>query len=104
MDILHSLNNFTRAECGYATVHSVLDKSLEDRMESFFLSETCKYLYLVSNVANPFFHILHTSDLKQTLPACFASDHTNELYEFVEKWHKFEVFTLLECCAMWIGS
>jgi Glycosyl hydrolase family 47. len=52
MDILQSLNNFTRAECGYATVHSVLDKSLEDRMESFFLSETCKYLYLVSNVAN----------------------------------------------------
>lgn len=50
MDILQSLNNITRAECGYATVHSVLDKSLEDRMESFFLSETCKYLYLVSIV------------------------------------------------------
>ncbi|XP_066974398.1 ER degradation-enhancing alpha-mannosidase-like protein 1 isoform X2 [Macrobrachium rosenbergii] len=46
-DILTSLNNLTRAECGYATVHSVLDMTLEDRMESFFLSETCKYLYLV---------------------------------------------------------
>ena len=34
--------------CGYATVHNVLDMSLEDRMESFFLSETCKYLFLVS--------------------------------------------------------
>ena len=34
--------------CGFATVHDVLDKSLEDRMESFFLSETLKYLYLVS--------------------------------------------------------
>jgi len=34
--------------CGYATIHNVQDKSLEDRMESFFLSETCKYLYLVS--------------------------------------------------------
>ena len=33
--------------CGYATLHDVIDKSLEDRMESFFLSETCKYLYLV---------------------------------------------------------
>jgi mannosidase alpha-like ER degradation enhancer 1 len=52
MDILQSLNNFTKAECGYATVHSVLDKSLEDRMESFFLSETCKYLYLVSTVTD----------------------------------------------------
>ncbi|XP_023726969.1 ER degradation-enhancing alpha-mannosidase-like protein 1, partial [Cryptotermes secundus] len=52
MDILQSLNNFTRAECGYATVHSVLDKSLEDRMESFFLSETCKYLYLLFDKDN----------------------------------------------------
>ena len=33
--------------CGYATIHNVLDKSIEDRMESFFLSETTKYLYLV---------------------------------------------------------
>ncbi|CAG0882674.1 unnamed protein product [Darwinula stevensoni] len=46
-DILENLNTHTRAQCGYATVHSVLDKSLEDRMESFFLSETCKYLYLL---------------------------------------------------------
>ena len=34
--------------CGYATIHDVHLKTLEDRMESFFLSETCKYLYLVS--------------------------------------------------------
>ena len=55
--------------CGYATVHGnyhnelflnisivlyisifidVFDKSLEDRMESFFISETLKYLYLVN--------------------------------------------------------
>ncbi|ROT83143.1 ER degradation-enhancing alpha-mannosidase-like protein 1 [Penaeus monodon] len=52
-DILTSLNNLTRAECGYATVHSVLDMTLEDRMESFFLSETCKYLYLLFDIDNP---------------------------------------------------
>lgn len=50
-EVLHSLNNLTQTECGYATVHSVIDGSLEDRMESFFLSETCKYLYLVSGRA-----------------------------------------------------
>lgn len=33
--------------CGYATLHHVIEKSKEDRMESFFLSETCKYLFLV---------------------------------------------------------
>lgn len=52
MEILQSLNNFTRTKCGYATVHSVIDKSLEDRMESFFLSETCKYLYLLFDKDN----------------------------------------------------
>ncbi|XP_047474559.1 ER degradation-enhancing alpha-mannosidase-like protein 1 [Penaeus chinensis] len=52
-DILTSLNNLTRAECGYATVHSVLDMTLEDRMESFFLSETCKYLFLLFDIDNP---------------------------------------------------
>lgn len=46
--ILESLNLYARAPCGYATLHSVIDKSQEDRMESFFLSETCKYLYLVT--------------------------------------------------------
>ncbi|KAJ1527026.1 hypothetical protein ONE63_008570 [Megalurothrips usitatus] len=51
-DILRNLNSLTRTTCGYATVHSVLDHSLEDRMESFFLSETCKYLYLLFDTDN----------------------------------------------------
>uniref|UniRef100_A0A672ZPG9 alpha-1,2-Mannosidase n=1 Tax=Sphaeramia orbicularis TaxID=375764 RepID=A0A672ZPG9_9TELE len=46
--------------CGYATLHHVVDKSKEDRMESFFLSETCKYLYLLFDEDNP----LHKSDNK----------------------------------------
>lgn len=54
-EMLQSLNTFTRVRCGYATVHSVLDKSLEDRMESFFLSETTKYLYLVSTAVYNYF-------------------------------------------------
>uniref|UniRef100_A0A914VDF2 alpha-1,2-Mannosidase n=1 Tax=Plectus sambesii TaxID=2011161 RepID=A0A914VDF2_9BILA len=46
-EIIASLNEHARVSCGYATVHDVHDKTLEDRMESFFLSETCKYLFLV---------------------------------------------------------
>uniref|UniRef100_A0A667WXG5 alpha-1,2-Mannosidase n=1 Tax=Myripristis murdjan TaxID=586833 RepID=A0A667WXG5_9TELE len=46
--------------CGYATLHHVVDKSKEDRMESFFLSETCKYLYLLFDEDNP----LHKSENK----------------------------------------
>lgn len=45
--IVDGLNRMSRGRCGFATVHNVLDGSLEDRMESFFLSETLKYLYLV---------------------------------------------------------
>ncbi|TRY77473.1 hypothetical protein TCAL_13665 [Tigriopus californicus] len=52
-EVLLSLNNHTRTNCGYATVHDVLDKSLEDRQESFFLSETCKYLILLFDEDNP---------------------------------------------------
>lgn len=52
-DIIYSLNNHTRAKCGYATVHDVHDMSLEDRQESFFLSETVKYLFLLFDFANP---------------------------------------------------
>uniref|UniRef100_A0A8C5PVR6 alpha-1,2-Mannosidase n=1 Tax=Leptobrachium leishanense TaxID=445787 RepID=A0A8C5PVR6_9ANUR len=53
MDILLSLEKHAKAECGYATLHHVVEKSQEDRMESFFLSETCKYLYLLFDEDNP---------------------------------------------------
>ncbi|KRX61196.1 ER degradation-enhancing alpha-mannosidase-like protein 1 [Trichinella sp. T9] len=45
-EVAESLEKYTKTKCGYATIHDVADKSLEDRMESFFLSETIKYLYL----------------------------------------------------------
>ena len=45
-------NSHSTPRCGYATLHHVVDKSKEDRMESFFLSETCKYLYLVCTVGS----------------------------------------------------
>ncbi|XP_046881272.1 ER degradation-enhancing alpha-mannosidase-like protein 1 isoform X2 [Hypomesus transpacificus] len=60
MDILQSLEKHAKVRCGYATLHHVVDKSKEDRMESFFLSETCKYLYLLFDEDNP----LHNSENK----------------------------------------
>lgn len=41
-----------RTECGYATVTDVETKTLEDRMDSFFLTEVCKYLYLLFDPDN----------------------------------------------------
>lgn len=51
-EILENIEKFCRVKCGYATVHDVMDKSLEDRMESFFVSETIKYLYLTFDIEN----------------------------------------------------
>ncbi|ETE60838.1 ER degradation-enhancing alpha-mannosidase-like 1, partial [Ophiophagus hannah] len=51
--LYQSLEKYTKAKCGYATLHHVIEKSKEDRMESFFLSETCKYLFLLFDEENP---------------------------------------------------
>lgn len=41
-------------QCGFATIEDVEGDHLTDRMESFFLSETLKYLYLLFDPASPF--------------------------------------------------
>lgn len=46
-DILRAIQHSTKTPCGYATVKDTRDHRLEDRMESFFLAETTKYLYLL---------------------------------------------------------
>eukprot|EP00730_Choanoeca_flexa_P002747 TRINITY_DN11159_c0_g2_i7.p1 TRINITY_DN11159_c0_g2~~TRINITY_DN11159_c0_g2_i7.p1 ORF type:complete len:559 (+),score=93.39 TRINITY_DN11159_c0_g2_i7:385-2061(+) len=62
-EMLMDLLKHTTAPCGYATLHDVADKSKEDRMESFFLSETLKYLYLLFDDDHP----LHQPNATQHL-------------------------------------
>ncbi|KAK9371198.1 glycoside hydrolase [Lipomyces kononenkoae] len=50
--ILSDIQLRCRTRCGYASLHDVRTDELEDRMESFFLSETIKYLYLLFDVDN----------------------------------------------------
>lgn len=50
-EVVESIEFSTRTKCGYATVYDVNTHQLEDRMESFFLAETLKYLYLLFTVA-----------------------------------------------------
>ena len=52
LDILRSIQHSAWTPCGYATVKNVLTHTLEDRMESFFLAETTKYLYLLFDPDN----------------------------------------------------
>jgi hypothetical protein len=44
---LQSLRHYCKAEVGYATLKDVTTKEKADEMESFFLAETLKYLYLL---------------------------------------------------------
>ncbi|XP_013382068.1 ER degradation-enhancing alpha-mannosidase-like protein 2 [Lingula anatina] len=52
VDILESIEHSTKTRCGYATVQNVKTHMLENRMESFFLAETTKYLYLLFDPEN----------------------------------------------------
>ncbi|KAH9290761.1 hypothetical protein KI387_034878, partial [Taxus chinensis] len=45
--IVNSLNVYTRVNGGFASVRDVTTMELEDHQHSFFLAETCKYLYLL---------------------------------------------------------
>jgi hypothetical protein len=44
---LDSLVRYCRVDAGYAALKDVRTKEKKDEMESFFLAETLKYLYLL---------------------------------------------------------
>lgn len=45
--MLEDLEKNAKVECGYATINNLFSMEHDPRMESFFLSETLKYLYLL---------------------------------------------------------
>lgn len=45
--LLGALQENSRVECGYASVGDVATGETEDRMDSFFIAETLKYLFLL---------------------------------------------------------
>ncbi|KAJ2378750.1 hypothetical protein IW150_000609, partial [Coemansia sp. RSA 2607] len=58
--VLADINARFRTRCGYASLHNVYTGELEERMESFLLSETFKYLYLLFDEDNPL-HKTHSN-------------------------------------------
>lgn len=54
MEVLADLTSRSKVKCGLATLANVETDQLDDRMESFVLSETLKYLYLLFDEANEF--------------------------------------------------
>eukprot|EP01147_Barroeca_monosierra_P007088 gene7088-425_t len=53
LNILGAINTSAAASCGYTTIANVSDHRQSNRMESFFLSETLKYLFLLVNGTSP---------------------------------------------------
>lgn len=51
-DIISALQYSAKTQCGYATLKNVKDHRKQDTMESFFLAETTKYLYLLFDTDN----------------------------------------------------
>ena len=52
-DVLWALQNRSRVACGFASIADVETGRLDDRMDSFFLSESLKYLFLLFDEALP---------------------------------------------------
>lgn len=50
---VNDLRAINEVECGFAGTQDMRNGMLTDRMESFFLSETTKYLYLLFDETNP---------------------------------------------------
>ncbi|XP_053309784.1 ER degradation-enhancing alpha-mannosidase-like protein 2 [Spea bombifrons] len=51
-DAVESIERISKVDCGFATIKDVRDHKLDNRMESFFLAETIKYLYLLFDPDN----------------------------------------------------
>lgn len=66
VDVLRSLQHSAKTTCGYATINDVRDHRKADRMESFFLAETTKYLYLLFDPDNFIHNNGQRGDLIQT--------------------------------------
>jgi len=64
--ILNDIESYCKTECGYAQLNPLTRFKKEDRMESFFISESLKYLYLLfdedNRINNEFTNSLFTTE------------------------------------------
>merc|ERR1712064_158392 len=86
----------SRTKCGYATVKDVRDHALEDRMESFFLAETTKYLYLLFDKDNFIHNTGNTATVLQTPYGECVIDAGG--YVFNTEAHPIDP-AALQCCS-----
>ncbi|KAG9510687.1 ER degradation-enhancing alpha-mannosidase-like protein 2 [Fragariocoptes setiger] len=97
--LIEAIEHSSRTECGYGTVKNIEDHTIEDRMESFFLAETLKYLYLL--FAEDIDHPVWNDGSHGTI---FKNPHTGDAciadaggYVFNTEAHLIDA-GLLDCC------
>ncbi|KAL8614190.1 ER degradation-enhancing alpha-mannosidase-like protein 2 [Nucella lapillus] len=95
-DMVEAIERITRTNCGYATVKDVRDHGLENRMESFFLAETTKYLYLLFDPHN----FLHNAGGQGVLVATPSGDCVVEAggYVYNTEAHPIDL-AAVHCCS-----
>ncbi|KAF4530389.1 hypothetical protein B566_EDAN018726 [Ephemera danica] len=96
VDILRSIQNSAKTPCGYATIKDVRDHRREDRMESFFLAETTKYLYLLFDPDNFLHNTGHQGSMVNTPWGECMVDTGN--YIFNTEAHPIDPGAL-QCCT-----
>lgn len=92
--VISSLNTVSRVQHGYASVKNVLTGELEDHMHSFFLAESCKYLWMLFNDDMDWesYHVLSTEahllplgvDIQESFPL-YGDMSTQDLYCSLEQ-------------------
>ncbi|KAI9086456.1 hypothetical protein K1719_031540 [Acacia pycnantha] len=110
--IINSLNTYTKVEGGFASIKDVKTMELEDHQHSFFLAETCKYLYLLFDDSfvkegNYVFttegHPLPVLSVwQERLPETYIP--TNWTYMKSEKAYKISAMSMQVCPAVTLSS
>ncbi|CAM0512492.1 unnamed protein product [Fasciola hepatica] len=100
IDVLTSIEQTTKTSCGHATVANVVTHQLENRMESFFLAETIKYLYLIFDEDNFVNHIPgdHPAPVSHLSSAGVECTLENGGYVFNTEAHPIDPGAL-HCCS-----
>lgn len=94
--VIESIDSIAKTECGYAVIHDVTNHKLSNRMESFFLAETTKYLYLLFDHDN-FVHNdgSHGTVVNTARGECVIDSSG---YVFNTEAHLIDM-AVLDCCA-----
>ncbi|XP_070536651.1 ER degradation-enhancing alpha-mannosidase-like protein 2 isoform X2 [Ptychodera flava] len=95
-DILESIEASAKTKCGYSSIKNVNTHQQDNRMESFFLAETTKYLYLLFDEDN-FIHNDggHGDILQHASGECIVNTGS---YIFNTEAHPIDL-AALKCCT-----